>query len=143
MNASETGGEKLNMEERAVESARGFETPDNLQVNNPELPRERASTIGNVVLASGNEQEKAQELATERVEEMVSAENRLGEEARAEAAMPQVETLVMPQIQGKIDKAAVSTLEQMASRDGNYPGRLEAEVNDLRRKYLEGWRMAK
>lgn len=143
MNASETGGEKLNMGERAIESARGFETPDNLQVNNSELPRERASTIGNVVLASGNEQEKVQELATERVEEMVAAENQLGEEGRAEVAMPQVETLVMPQIQGKIDKAAVKTLEQMASRGGNYPGRLEAEVNGLRRKYLEGWRMAK
>lgn len=109
-------------------------------VENQAFGRERAGVIGSAALSGNFEQETRRELSNERVEEMVAAENKLGEEVREEMAQPQVEALVMPQIQGKIDKVAVRSLEQLASRDGNYPGRLEAQVNNLRRKYLEGWR---
>ncbi len=93
-----------------------------------------AESVGNV----GSETERA--LNAERVEQMVTAENVAGEEQRLATTKPTVpEALIMPQIQGKIDKTIAKMLGELTNREGDRPGMLDAKVNDLRRQYRVGW----
>jgi len=152
MNGSEASQERVNMQDAAGEVGRAgnteLEKQDNeIDVRATGFDRTRAGVIGSAALAgnveaggmqSGGELNKA-ELNVERVEQMVAAENALGEEQRSEAVPTMMATPAV-QIQGKVDKVAVKALEGLVSREGNTPGKLNEEVNRLRREYLANWR---
>lgn len=117
---------------------------------NPVLGREQARVIGSAMLSEGQAenlndgQTAEQRLNAERVEQMVAAENKVGEEERMATAVSTVpEALIMPQVQGKIDKMMVKALGQLTEKEGNRPGMLDAKVNDLRRQYRVSWEMGR
>lgn len=154
MNGNETGQRRISAREMTEEIERATnaeleEKKDALGAQMTGFDRARAGVIGSAVLAGNQENvgtvlsgenSNTAELNTERVEQMVTTENALGEKEKVEAA-PVMTTLPMTvQIQGKVDKMAVRNLEALVSREGNTPGKLNDEVNRLRREYIANWR---
>jgi len=154
MNGNETSQKRVSAREMTEEIERATNVELEGKSGRLDTPatgfdRARAGVIGSAALVENQEIVepvqsgeglKTAELNTERVEQMVAAENALGEKQRMEAAPVMTTMPVVMQIQGKVDKAAVRTLETLVSREGNRPGKLDDEVNRLRREYIASWR---